>query len=246
MAICSKSRQRLSIAIVTLIGLSGTVLAQDSIAPPPRLEPVVRALDPIIRHEMEVKQLPALSIALVDDQQVVWAAGFGLRDPEQKVPATAGTVYRVGSVSKLFTDLAVMKLAEQGTLNIDAPVGNYLPDFRPKNAFSKPITLRHLMAHRSGLVREPPVGNYFDPTNPSLADMVASLNRTTVLLEPGAKTKYSNAGIATVGYVLERTQKQPFATYLRKNLLEPLGMTRSAFEPLPELTKDLAKATMST
>src|SRR5947209_10472443 len=102
------------------------------------------------------------------------------------------------------------------------------------------------MAHRSGLVREPPVGNYFDPTNPTLADMVASLNRTTLVLEPGAKTKYSNAAIATVGYVLERTQKQPFATVLRKNLLEPLGMTRSAFEPLPELTKDLAKAVMRT
>src|SRR5207245_6559452 len=133
-------------------------------------EPVVRALEPFIRHEMEVKQLPALSIALVDDQQVAWAAGFGLRDPEQKIPATAATVYRVGSVSKLFTDLAVMKLAEQGALSIDAPVSDYLPDFRPKNPFSKPITLRHLMAHRSGLVREPPVGNYFDPTSLSPAD----------------------------------------------------------------------------
>src|SRR5207245_977992 len=103
---------------------------------------------------------------------------------------------------------------------------------------------RHLMAHRSGLVREPPVGNYFDPTNPTLADMVASLNRTTLVLEPGAKTKYSNAAIATVGYVLERTQKQPFATHLRKNLLEPLGMNRSAFEPLPDLSRDLAKGVM--
>jgi CubicO group peptidase (beta-lactamase class C family)/D-alanyl-D-alanine dipeptidase len=218
--------------------------AQERVDPPQRYETVVRSLEPFIRHEMELKQLPALSIALVDDQHVVWAAGFGQRDPEQNLPATAATVYRVGSVSKLFTDLAVMKLTERGLLSIDAPVTDYVPDFRPANPYSKPITLRQLIAHRSGLVREPPVGNYFDPTSPSLADMVASLNRTSLVLEPGAKTKYSNAAIATVGYVLERTQKQPFASYLRKNLLEPLGMTRSAFEPLPELTKDLAKAVM--
>ena len=68
-------------------------------------------------------QLPALSIALVDNQQIVWAAGFGYRDPHAKTPATAATVYRVGSVSKLFTDLAIMRLVEQGKLNLDAPAG---------------------------------------------------------------------------------------------------------------------------
>jgi CubicO group peptidase (beta-lactamase class C family)/D-alanyl-D-alanine dipeptidase len=235
-----------ALAFVAVFAIPKSSRAQQRVDPPERFEPAVRALEPFIRHEMEFKQLPAMSIALVDDQRVLWAAGFGLRDPEQKLPATAATVYRVGSVSKLFTDLAVMKLAEQGVLDIDAPVRDYLPGFRPTNPFSKPITLRHLMAHRSGLVREPPVGNYFDPTDPSLADMVASLNRTTLVLEPGAKTKYSNAAIATVGYTLERTQHQPFAAYLRKHLLEPLGMTRSAFEPLPELTKDLAKAVMWT
>src|SRR5262249_53564068 len=141
---------------------------------------------------------------------------------------------------------AVMRLVEQGKLNIDAPVTDYLPDFRPQNPFDKPITLRHLMAHQSGLVREPPIGHYFDPTAPSLAATIESLNRTTLVLPPGAKTKYSNAAIAVVGYVLERTQKQPFAEYLRTNVLEPLGMKRSGFVPTPELTKDLARALMWT
>src|SRR5207302_5125243 len=111
-------------------------------------------------------------------QAVVWARGFGLADPKAKRPATAETVYRVGSVSKLFTDIAVMRLVEQGRLDLDAPVTKYLPDFTPGNPFDKPITLRQLMTHRSGLVRESPVGNYFDPTSPSLAQTVASLNRT--------------------------------------------------------------------
>jgi len=89
-------------------------------------------------------------------------------DPEKKIPATADTVHRIGSVSKLFTDLAVMQMVERGELELDAPVQRYIPEFRPKNPFGRPITLRHLMSHRAGLVREPPVGHYFDAKTPSV------------------------------------------------------------------------------
>ena len=156
-------------------------------------------LERFIAHEMADKELPALSIALVDDQQIVWAKGFGFADPKDKVPATAETVYRVGSVSKLFTDIAIMQLVEQGKIDLDAPVTRYLPDFRPRNPFGKAITLRQLMSHRSGLVREPPVGNYFETTEPSLARTIASLNQTELVYAPETRTKYSNAAIATVG-----------------------------------------------
>ncbi|MGH9945065.1 MAG: serine hydrolase, partial [Pyrinomonadaceae bacterium] len=203
-------------------------------------------LERFITHEMADKELPALSIALVDDQQIVWARGFGFADPKNKTPATAETVYRVGSVSKLFTDIAVMQLVEQGKLDLDAPVTRYLPDFRPRHSSGKPITLRQLMSHRSGLVREPPVGHYFDPDEPSLARTIASLNQTALVYAPETRTKYSNAAIAAVGYVLERTQGQPFAKYLKRAVLDPLGLERSSFEPTPEITKDLAKAYMWT
>jgi CubicO group peptidase (beta-lactamase class C family) len=99
--------------------------------------------------------------------------GFGFADPKRKIPATAETIYRVGSVSKLFTDIAVMQLVEQGKLDLDAPVTRYLQDFRPRNAFGRNVTLRQLMSHRSGLVREPPVGNYFETTEPSLARTIS-------------------------------------------------------------------------
>ena len=88
----------------------------------------------------------------------------------------------------------------------------YLPEFAPKNPFKVPITLRQLMSHRSGLVREPPVGHYFDPAPPPLIDVVKSLAGTTLLFEPGTRTKYSNAGIAVVGAVVERVAGEPFAT----------------------------------
>ena len=208
--------------------------------------PAIEALEKFIRHEMADKELPALSIALVDDQQVAWAEGFGYADPVKKVPATADTVYRVGSVSKLFTDIAVMQLVEQGKLDLDVPITRYLPDFRPRNTFAKPITLRQLMSHRSGMVREPPVGHYFDPSEPTLAATVASLNETSLVYPPETRTKYSNAAIATVGYVLERTQKRPFASHLKRSVLDPLGLDHSTFEPTPSIKKDVAKAYMWT
>jgi CubicO group peptidase (beta-lactamase class C family)/D-alanyl-D-alanine dipeptidase len=234
------------LSLIWFLCCLATARGDATIQPAAKYEAVAKALETFIGHEIEDKRLPALSIALVDDQQIVWARGFGFADPKAKTPATAETVYRVGSVSKLFTDIAVMRLVEQGKLDLDAPVTNYLPDFKPENPFDKPITLRQMMAHRSGLVREPPVGSYFDPTNPTLAQMVESLNRTKLVYKPEQKTKYSNAAIATVGYVLERTQKEPFAKYLQRTLLNPLGMTSSGFEPRPELTKNLARAVMWT
>src|SRR5947209_5175195 len=205
------------LAVLPLLAALPQALYADPNVPPAKsYSEVAKALEALIKHEVADKDLPALSIALVDDQTIVWAKGFGYADAAAKKPATAETVYRVGSVSKLFTDLAVMQLVDRGTLDLDAPVTKYLPDFKPISKYDKAITLRMLMSHRAGLVREPPVGHYFDADNPSLAKTVESLNRTELVYEPEKRTKYSNAGIATVGFVLEETQKQAFPRYLAK------------------------------
>lgn len=229
------------------------LLASCSAAPPPAaLQPrhdytaVTAALEQFIRGEMADKDLPALSVALVDDQRIVWSKGFGYANPHDSIPATAETVYRVGSISKLFTDIAIMQLVERGDLDLDAPVRRYLPEFRPENPFATEITLRQLMSHRSGLVREPPVGNYFDPSEPPLAATVASLTGIPLVYEPERRIKYSNAAIATVGYVLEHRQDEPFARYVKRAVLDPAGLRRSAFEPSPRLSADLATARMWT
>jgi CubicO group peptidase (beta-lactamase class C family)/D-alanyl-D-alanine dipeptidase len=237
---------RSCLAVVLILVCRAPCLAQATI---PAAEPyakAVAALDGFIAQQVAEHRLPALSVALVDDQKVVWARGYGFSDPKRKTPATAKTVYRVGSVSKLFTDLAVMQLVERGTLNLDEPVRRYLPEFKPRNRFEKAITLRHLMTHRSGLVRESPVGSYFDAGEPSLEKTVKSLNDTDLVYEPGTKTKYSNAGIAVVGMVLQERQEQLFARYLQRTLLAPLGMKSSSFAPAPGVTEHLAKAIMWT
>jgi len=201
-----------------------------------------RNLAELIEHELADKDIPGISIALVDGDEVVWSAGFG--EARDGVPATADTIHRVGSVSKLFTDIAVMQLVERGELDLDVPVETYLPGFQPESPFPGPITLRQLMCHRSGLVREPPVGHYFDASEPSLAATVASLNDTELVYEPETRVKYSNAAIAVVGYLLEVRSGRPFADYLKEAVLDPVGMSASAFQPTPEVQRSLADAEM--
>jgi CubicO group peptidase (beta-lactamase class C family)/D-alanyl-D-alanine dipeptidase len=241
--------------LLTCLVLSGTLLllpcpapvqGQAQVAPPERYAPAVAALERWIAHEVQAKRLPAVSLALVDDQEVVWARGFGQAGPKAGTAATADTLYRVGSVSKPFTSLLVMLLVQAGLLDLDAPVRRYLPDFHPKDPFGKDITLRQILCHRSGLVRESPVGNYFDDSGPSLADTVRSLIRTELLYAPGTKTSYSNAAVSVAGLVVERTQKAPFAAVMRQKILEALGMRDSSFDPPPELRRRLASGVMWT
>src|SRR5262245_10952837 len=124
-----------TLSLLFAVVATSNALAQPEITPPTEYEEVTRCLEPWIGAEIKQKGIPALSIALVDDQTIVWARGFGFADRAKRVPATAETVYRVGSVSKLFTDLAVMQLVEQGKIDLDAPVTLYVPDFAPKNQY---------------------------------------------------------------------------------------------------------------
>ena len=157
----------LAVALSLLAGLPLGTTAQ---TPARRdYEAVAGPLEQAIAREMRVQGLPVVAIALVDDQDVVWSKGFGIVDSASRRSAGPETVFRVGSVSKLFTDVAIMQLVEQGKIDLDAPVTRYLPDFHPHNPYDRPITIRQLMSHRAGLVREPPLGSYFDSTSPPLA-----------------------------------------------------------------------------
>ena len=218
----------------------------ENIAPHTGYEAVAERLSAAIAQQMTDKELSAVSIALVAGDTLIWSHGFGLADPKRKTPAGGGTVYRIASLSKLFTAIGVMQLQEQGKLDIDAPVNTYLPGFHPENPFDKPITLRQMMSHRSGLVREPPVGHYFDPTEPSLEELVTSLNRTRLVYQPETRTKYSNAAVSVAGLALAKVAEHPFTEHMRQKVLTPIGMTRSDYTPLPEVSARLATGYMWT
>ncbi|MDR3623365.1 MAG: serine hydrolase [Paludisphaera borealis] len=242
-----ESRRKTFGAALWLMAVSTSwVAAEEEVRPRDGLAPVTTKLETLIRQVMKDQDLPAISIALVEGRNVTWAKGFGLARPKEGVAATADTVYRVGSVSKLFTDLALMQLVEQGLVDLDAPVSRYLPDFTPGNRFGTPITLRQMMTHRSGLVREPPVGHYFDPTSPSIVDTVRSLNATELVYPPTTRTKYSNAAITVVGRVVEVVRKEAFAESLKRTVIEPMGLTSTSFGTSPAIEKATARGVMWT
>src|SRR5436190_13229613 len=128
---------RLFCTALLLPFLTPFVVAQSRVDPPKNYAAVVEALDRFVAREVADKRLAALSIALVDDQAIIWAKGYGSADPKKQTQATAETVYRIGSVSKLYTDIAVMQLVERGALDLDAPVTRYLPDFKPAPAVAR-------------------------------------------------------------------------------------------------------------
>jgi serine beta-lactamase-like protein LACTB len=235
--------------ILLCLLLCAPLRAQSSIAPEPAYAEAIAQLESLIAEQLAEKRLPAISIALVDDQKIVWAKGFGFADAKRKIPATAQTSYRVASISKLFTALGIMQEAEKGTLDIDAAVTKILPEFTPKNPFTlrpKPLTLRQMMAHRSGLVREPPVGNYFDPEETSLHKTVDSLVATTLIYPPESRIKYSNAAVAVAGRALEVVRKQDFAKVIDESILQPVDMKSASFVPTKLTQERLAKGIMWT
>ncbi len=204
----------------------------------------IKSLEEYIKYELNDKKLPAISIAIIDSDKTIYANGFGFEDSKKTKSASANTVYRVGSVSKLFTDIAIMQLVEKKEIDIDLPISTYLPEFNPKNPFGKQITLRHIMTHRSGLVRESPVGSYFDATEPSIKQSVESIYNSKIVYEPETKIKYSNAAINTAGFVIEKIKNQPFHDYISEKLLDKLGMKNSSFRVTPTVKDNLADAIM--
>ncbi|HUS34941.1 MAG TPA: serine hydrolase domain-containing protein, partial [Verrucomicrobiae bacterium] len=215
------------------------LVVQVCAAAAPDYLPVQVLLDQFIEREMRDKGINAVAIALVDDQQVVYSRGYGFAKPakissddEEAVTGLAmqaNTPIRAGSVSKLFTSILVMREVEAGHLDLDAPITKYLPNFKATNDFKKPITLRHILAHRSGIVREPPYGNYFETNQTSLRRMVESLNRTGIVYEPGERTKYSNAAIALAGYIAAESAGQDFERLVERAIFRRLDMNASSF-----------------
>lgn len=227
-----------------------TVCIAGCSAAPPRPESVGRGdyakvaeyVSALVRHEMKKRDVTGLSIALVDDQRVVWAEGFGYADKAGNVPASPETVYRAGSISKLFTATAAMQLDERGKLDIDRPLGDYLPGFsiRTRFADAAPVTPRSIMTHHSGLPSDYLKGMW--TRNPEPFTRVADhLGDEFAANPPGAVFSYSNLGVTLLGDAIGKVAGRDFVSHVRDELLLPLGMTRSSFSPSADRTPLAAK-----
>lgn len=200
-----------------------------------RDDPEVRAalalIDAQIAAEARARRIPGLSVAVVSGQGVLWSKGYGFANLEGRIPATPGTLYRVASVTKVFTAAMLMQLRDAGKLSLDDPVERYLPEFRLRLRFadSPPPTFRQLAAHTAGLPRDNPPAGPSRERPRTIDGVLRSLADAELSIPPLTERKYSNLGISILGHALSRIAGQPYAVYVVERILRPLGMVESGF-----------------
>lgn len=185
-----------------------------------------------IEHVMKQRHIPGAAAVLVDDQETIWQAAFGLADLEQDTPVTEDTVFKMWSLAKPFTALELMRLVEEGRIDLDAPLDTYVPGFSIHSRFpgGEPMTLRHILAHRSGLPRNACRYGFGWETGPDAVERLADALQDCFLAYPvGNRYKYSNIGYVTVGYIIQAQRGHAFPAHMRDELLLPIGMASSAF-----------------
>jgi CubicO group peptidase (beta-lactamase class C family) len=231
-----------------VLALAWPAVAQGPAPPPaptaaPAAGPPARALtaddagawlDGLMPYALSRADIAGAVVVVVKDGQVLVERGYGHADvAEGPQVDPERTLFRPGSISKLFTWTAVMQLVEAGKLNLDQDVNAYL-DFRIRPAFGKPITLRNLMTHTAGF--EETARSLFasDPSSMLSLERYVKHAAPARIFPPGTTPAYSNYGAALAGYIVQRVSGEPFDAYIQRHIFTPLGMTHSTFEqPLP-------------
>jgi D-alanyl-D-alanine carboxypeptidase len=183
-----------------------------------------------IANDIAARAAPGLSAAVVCDAGTVSQKGFGAADLERATPAMPDTVYAVGSITKLFTATMLMQLRDAGKLRLDDPVQDYVADVPVphRHPGAPAITFRHLVTHTSGLAKDSPAGHWDSVHFPPVEVMMQKLAETEQPYPPGRQWKYSNLGIALLGYSLARIAGQSWESYIHDHILSPLAMHDSA------------------
>ena len=237
-----------SVLVSTLLLMSMPLFAGDEVKlqERPEVADAIRVFDKWVEQHISHRNVPGLSIAVVYDQEIVWAEGYGYSDLETKTPATPATVYRIGSVTKLFTSTAILQLRDQGKLKLDDPISLYLSWFAVPNPFpdTPEITIRHLLTHTSGLPREAAFPYWTDHVFPTRKELAEGVQGQDALNPPETAYHYSNLGMSLLGEIVTAVSGQPWADYVQEKILQPLGMSSSSTAPGEELRRRLSTAYM--
>ena len=213
----------------TALPIAQTPIASASIAD------VIAKYREEIPQQMKEKNIPGLAIAVVDDQGILWQESFGYTDWDGQTPVTSSTLFSIQSMSKSFTATAAMFAAQDGLVDLDAPITTYLPDFHVNSIFEEhpeqKITLRILLSHTAGFPHDTSYGNNNDnPAEYSFEKHVASIADTWLMFPVGTRYNYSNEGIDLAGYILQVVSGMPFIQYVQEKVLNPLGMKSSTLD----------------
>ncbi len=203
--------------------VSGSALERAATAPAsPRWENAIATGRLALSRLMADEGIPGLSVAVLVDGNVVWSEGLGWADLEQRVPATPLTRFRIGSVSKPVTAAAVGLLAQEGKLDVDAPVQRYVPDY-PERRW--PITTRQVAGHVAGIRHyDRPDEMLSSRRYPDVRSALSIFENDTLRFEPGTRYAYSSYGWNLVSAVVEGAAEEPFLSFMRRRVFEPLGL----------------------
>jgi CubicO group peptidase (beta-lactamase class C family) len=212
-------------------------------AAPPRIDPadLENFVDSLIPAEMANERIPGAAFVFVQDGRVVLMRGYGLADLEHRRPVDPETtIWRIGSISKVFTATAVMQLVDRGRVDLDAPVSRYVRKVSIPETYPDPVTVRELLDHTAGFDEIRP------GTQAATADSVLPLAaflqpRLVRVRPPGRIIAYSTYGITLAGEMVEEVTGPPFEMYLERNIWKPLGMTRSSITVPSRLKADVAR-----
>ena len=201
---------------------------QKDIRNDPRVISALELLEVWIDAHLAYEHIPGISVAIVHDQDLLWSRGFGYADLERKVAISPQTIFSICSVSKLFTSIAVMQLRDAGKLNLDDPIEKHLPWFNIQQTYTDvpPATVRGLLTHTSGLPRESAFPYWTDPNFPfptreAMRERVSSQH---TLYPADRYYQYSNLGMALLGEIVAAASGMSYDSYVRQQILEPLGM----------------------
>ena len=206
--------------IVLLLAWIPAAAQTTATLPSDKIEKIEKALT----AAMSRQNIPGLSVAVVTDQKLRWLNGYGLADLENFIPAKAATVYRLGSISKTITAVAVMQLVERGKLDLDAPIQKYCPAFPQKQW---PVTARQLLGHLAGVRHYKNDAEFLSTRHyNSVVEGLDMFKDDALLHEPGTKYQYTTHGYAILGCAVEGASGMKFADYVRENIFTPAGMSR--------------------
>lgn len=205
-------------------------LAAQPVASKPEVQESIRLLETWSGSQMEYRNLPGLSVAVVAGDEIVWMRGFGFANVEKKSPVTPQTLFRMASNTKMFTALAILQLRDAGKISLDDPVEKYLPWFKPKSSFeyTPKINIRNLITHTSGLPRESASPYWTTFQFPTREEMIEWIATQEAAYPPDTRWKYSNLALSVAGEVVQAVSGEPYAKYIERHLLTPLKMTATS------------------
>src|SRR3989344_3767900 len=202
-----------------------------------------KILDAWMPWKIQYDRIPGLAVGIVHNGKLVYQKGFGFADIESKIAMLPKTCFRIASISKTFTAVAIMQLVEQGKINLDDRVEKYLSWFKAqtKDTDSSNITIRQVLSHTGGVFRDGNTPHWENDKFPNLAGLKKSTSNKTAVFENLTRFKYSNFGFALLGEIIKKASGISYNKYINKHIIKKLGMERTASDFSKETEEWLAK-----